>query len=316
MTERNKYYMKKKLLAAVLCICMVLSVSLTAFAQETDGTASSDSGDTSYEEQTPYLALGADLSDSQLETVLKFMNLTKEDLDDYQVVTVTNQEEHEYLDDYLDSSVIGTHALSSVLITQNDPGEGITITTYNINYCTVAMYQNALITAGLEDANIIVAGPFEISGTAALIGAVKAYSNMTGEEVDEDSLDTAVEELVTTGDIAEEVGETEEIADLMAYIKQTVIQQGLTSQSDIEAAIQQAAEEFGVELTQEQIDRISSLMQKISGLDIDTDALMNQAKDIFNKLEGMGLDLDSAQVKGFFGKLIDAILAFFESLFG
>jgi uncharacterized protein YpuA (DUF1002 family) len=229
---------------------------------------------------------------------------------------VTNQEEHEYLDDYLDSSVIGTHALSSVLITQNDPGEGITITTYNINYCTVAMYQNALITAGLEDANIIVAGPFEISGTAALIGAVKAYSNMTGEEVDEDSLDTAVEELVTTGDIAEEVGETEEIADLMAYIKQTVIQQGLTSQSDIEAAIQQAAEEFGVELTQEQIDRISSLMQKISGLDIDTDALMNQAKDIFNKLEGMGLDLDSAQVKGFFGKLIDAILAFFESLFG
>jgi uncharacterized protein YpuA (DUF1002 family) len=308
--------MKKKLLAAVLCICMILSVSLTAFAQETDGT-STESSDTGNEEQTPYLALGADLSDSQLETVLKFMNLTKDDLDKYQVVKVTNQEEHEYLDDYLDSSVIGTHALSSVLITPNNAGEGITITTYNINYCTVAMYQNALITAGIEDANIIVAGPFEISGTAALIGAVKAYSEMTGEEVDEDSLDTAVEELVTTGDIAEEVGgESEEITDLMAYVKQMVIEKGLTSTEDIEDAIREAAEKFDIDLTQEQIDRISSLMQKISGLDIDTDALMNQAKDIFNKLEDMGLELDSTQVKGFFGKLIDAILAFFESLFG
>jgi uncharacterized protein YpuA (DUF1002 family) len=179
------------------------------------------------------------------------------------------------------------------------------------------MYQNALITAGIEDANIIVAGPFEISGTAALIGAVKAYSEMTGEEVDEDSLDTAVEELVTTGDIAEEVGgDSEEITDLMAYVKQMVIEKGLTSTEDIEDAIREAAEKFDIDLTQEQIDRISSLMQKISGLDIDTDALMNQAKDIFNKLEDMGLELDSTQVKGFFGKLIDAILAFFESLLG
>lgn len=29
---------------------------------------------------------------------------------------VTNKDEHKYMDDYLDSSVIGTHALSSVLI--------------------------------------------------------------------------------------------------------------------------------------------------------------------------------------------------------
>ena len=45
------------------------------------------------------------------------------------VVKVTNKDEHKYLDDYLDSSVIGTHALSSVLIEKRDKGEGIDVTT-------------------------------------------------------------------------------------------------------------------------------------------------------------------------------------------
>ena len=37
------------------------------------------------------------------------------------------------------------------------------------------MYKNALVTAGIEDADIIVAGPKNISGTAALVGVFKAY---------------------------------------------------------------------------------------------------------------------------------------------
>ena len=74
-------------------------------------------------------------------------------------------------------------------------GSGIQISTKNISYCTVGMYKNALATAGLEDAEIIVAGPFPISGTAALIGALQAYSKMTGDEIKEESLDTAMNEL-------------------------------------------------------------------------------------------------------------------------
>lgn len=50
-------------------------------------------------------------------------------LDQYNIVTVTNADEHKYLDDYLDSSVIGTKALSSVLVEKRDKGEGIDVTT-------------------------------------------------------------------------------------------------------------------------------------------------------------------------------------------
>ena len=51
------------------------------------------------------------------------------------------------------------------------------------------MYKNALATAGVTDANIIVAGPFQLSGTAALVGIFKAYEEMTGDNLDEEVVD-------------------------------------------------------------------------------------------------------------------------------
>ena len=46
-----------------------------------------------------YLALGADLTASQKKKVLELLNL--DDNSDYKVITVTNKDEHEYLDSYL-----------------------------------------------------------------------------------------------------------------------------------------------------------------------------------------------------------------------
>ena len=63
------------------------------------------------------------------------------------------------------------------------------------------MYKNALATAGIADAKIIVAGPFPISGTAALVGTLKAYEEMTGKKLDDKVTDAAMDELVTTGEL-------------------------------------------------------------------------------------------------------------------
>ena len=63
------------------------------------------------------------------------------------------------------------------------------------------------LTAGIEDADITVAGPFSISGTAALVGAIKAYETMTGEEIDDENLDAANDELVLTGKLVEDIGD-------------------------------------------------------------------------------------------------------------
>ena len=101
----------------------------------------------------PFLAFGADLSTKEKAQVMKQFGITNEELADYQTITVTNKEEHQYLDEYLASKVIGTRALSSVMIEEADAGSGIEVETHNISFCSKEMYTNALVTAGISDSN-------------------------------------------------------------------------------------------------------------------------------------------------------------------
>ena len=130
-------------------------------------------------ELKPFLSLGADLTKEQRKTVLSLLDVRENELSDYEVIEITNQDEHDYLDDYLSASVIGTKALSSVRVEKVGEEKGIRVETKNITYCTSGMYTNALTTAGVTDAEVVVAGPFGISGTAALVGALQAYEKMT-----------------------------------------------------------------------------------------------------------------------------------------
>ena len=182
--------MKKRILMLLTALA-VMFVPCTALATEPDdgmGTQPEDEtpvvtdvSDVTVEESIvqnenkPFLALGKDLSEDQLNTVLGEMGILREDLDKYTVIYITNELEHQYLDSYIDPSVIGSYALSCVMVKENNEGTGIRVTTKNINYCTVNMYKNALLTAGIENADVLVVGPFPISGTAALIGAWNAY---------------------------------------------------------------------------------------------------------------------------------------------
>lgn len=263
----------------------------------------------------PYLALGADLTAEQQATVLGLMGIDPAKLSDYDVVQVTNAMEHEYLDAYLPSGTIGSRALSSVLIMEGKKGSGIQISIKNISYCTVGMYKSALATAGLEDAEIIVAGPFPISGTAALIGVLKAYSEMTGDEVKEDSLDAAMNEIVVTGQLADATGgDKAKAEELMAYLKQEVVKNDLKDDKSINEAIEQGCKEFDVQLTDDQKAKLLDVLKKISDLDLDWNTLKNQASDLYDRLDELGLLSNSgigAKLKSLFQSIID----FFKSLF-
>jgi len=186
-------------------------------------TAGSETNDkvTISKNDKPYLSLGADLTPDQRATVLGFMGIELTDLDKYDVVYVNNDEEHKYLDSYISKSEIGTRSLSSVLITEDKKGAGLSVSTHNINYCTVGMYKNALATAGIADAKIIVAGPFPISGTAALVGTLKAYEEMTGKKLDDKVTDAAMDELVTTGELNKSIdGDSQDIEAMIADPKE------------------------------------------------------------------------------------------------
>ncbi len=262
-------------------------------------------------EDKPYLALGANLTQEQQATVLQLLGINPAELSEYDVIYITNEEEHEYLGEYVAANKIGTRALSSVLIVKREQGNGINITTKNISYCTIGMYKNALITAGITDADIIVAGPFPISGTAALVGAMKAYSDMTGTEVSERSMDTALNELVLTGDIAETVGDSQKAEELVAYLKQEVIEKGLDSEKEIQGAIEKACGQFDITLSEEEIGELTGLLEKIGELDLDIDSIRDQAEELYEKLTSLDTKSIFDRVADFFRSVLD----FFKGLF-
>ena len=252
----------------------------------------------------PYLALGADLSESEKSTVLNLLGVDASQMDQYMVVTVTNADEHAYLDAYLDASVIGSRALSSVVVEKKEEGTGIKVKTSNISYCTTGMYQNALATAGLENAEVRVAGPFNISGTAALVGAMKAYGEMTGETINPENADAATEELVITSELGESLGEQEQAEALIGAVKDIIVAEEVEEPEKIEAVIDDTAKKMNIQLSEEDKAKIAGLMEKIGSLDLNVDALKEQAKDLYQKLEDMDIQISGEQVKGVLATII------------
>ena len=308
----------KKLIT--LLFSAVLLLSMPVMAAEVD-----QSRIVNIDASKSIIALGADLSAEQRATVLSLMDVTEADLANYQVVTITNDMEHQYLDAYMDASVIGSKSLSSVKITPAESGHGVLVTTKNINYCTTGMYRNALLTAGVSDADILVVGPTEISGTAALIGAIKGYEAMSGESVSDTTLDTAMNELITTGEIAMQDADSQDIEELIAFVKAKVAAGGLDSDDQIRSAIEEGEDKFGVTLTEDEINQIIAIMQKIDQLGLDPNVLVSQAEDLYSKfgkdfLKNLDTDAIAKEVaksaaSGFFAKIGDAIKGFFAGLF-
>lgn len=306
--------MKKRIMSFWLAVCMFFLLP-----------AMHVSADAYDAEDIPYLALGADLTNAQKTTVFHLLGVKEEEVDNYTVVTVTNEEEHEYLGEYLSNSVIGTKALSSVLVKKAAKDSGITVETHNINYCTDLMYCNALVTAGITDAEVVVAGPFSLTGTAALVGTIKAYAAMTGTEVSQKSIDAATDELVLTGELGEELedelGDSEEAkktaGELMALVKQKVVEESLTSQSEIADAVTEACKELDVSISEESKAKISSTMGKISKLDLNLNTLKTQAKDLYNKLAELDIDTQGLwdKICSFLKNAGEKIGSFFGGLF-
>ncbi|MFT3985718.1 MAG: DUF1002 domain-containing protein [Lachnospiraceae bacterium] len=341
----------KKLACLLLTLSMAFGMTLVVSASQTisfddagNGTVSDNAAQadaTTAQTAAPavtvtpnksYLALGSDLTQDQLATVLGLMGISAADLGNYNVVYVTNADEHSYLDQYISSGVIGTKSLSSVLVRPMESGHGVVVTTKNINYCTTNMYRNALITAGVQDADIMVVGPTQISGTAALIGALKAYEQMSGTAISETALDTALNELVATGELSETVGNNSEAEELISYIKAQIAANDLDTEEEIEAVIRQGMKDKNISLTEEEIQKIVDLMMKIKAMGIDFSVLAEQADDIYAKYKaqidagtfnindvdlndlGLGKVISNA-VGNFFKGIGDSIKSFFGTLF-
>lgn len=240
------------------------------------------------------VTLGANLSEDQKNSMYEYFGTSA---DQVETIEVTNADEREYMEGIATESQIGTRTYSCSYVEPTDSG-GIQVKVANLTFVTSSMIASTLLTSGMENCNVVAASPIEVSGTGALTGIMMAYETASGEELSEEQKEAAVEELVTTGDLADSVGQ-KEAADLMNDVKQDVIENGLTEEGEIQDSVQEAADSLSITLTDEQMAQIVSLMQTISQFDYDVNAL----KDTLDNLAGKD--------DGFFANLWNSITNFF-----
>ncbi len=248
------------------------------------------------------VTLGENLTTEQRDAMYKYFGTSA---DKVRTIIVTHSDEVKYMEGIATAEQIGNTTNSCAYVEPTNSG-GIKVKTANLNYVTSAMIASTLTTAGMENCNVIAACPFEVSGTGALTGIIMAYETASGEKLDEGKKEAAMEELITTGDLADSIG-SEEATQVIGEVKEEILDKGLTDADEIGDAVDSIAADHDVTLTDDQKQQIVSLMQKISQYDYDLDSI----KDTLNNLSGKVGGLESAwnSIKSFFVGSGDGILS-------
>ena len=171
---------------------------------------------------------------------------------------------------------------------------------------------NALATAGVKDAEVYVTAPFDVSGTAGLTGLIKAYELSTGDVIPEKNKQVANEEMVTTAKLAEQKGMSKDkAAALMTAIKEKLANANPKNDEDMKKIIQDAADQTGVKLSDQDIQELVNLFNKMKDLNINWNQVGDQlqkAKDTLNNI------LNSNDAKGLFAKIGGFLNSLFKTI--
>lgn len=256
------------------------------------------------------VSFGADLTSKQQGEILKEFGVSE---DEVNIIKVTIQDVKDHLEGIATDKQIGTNAISSAYVKLLPEGQGLQIDIHNITWVSNEMYANALVTAGVEDAEVKVAAPFNVTGTTALTGIMKAFEEAIGQKLTEEAKKTANEELVLTGDIGQEIGKND-ATKLIQDVKNQVIKQKIKSPEDIRNVINDIANQLDIKLSEEQINQILKLMEKISTLDLNVDKISKQLDKISNNLDIVKKTIDDN--RGAIQKILDAISSWLKAIFG
>ena len=254
--------------------------------------------------------IGANLTEEQISAVYSNFGVKRGDVTE---LRVTNADERKYLEGYVEDSVIGTNSISCVYIEELEAGEGLDVTTSNINWCTSQMYVSALATAGITDAKIIVAAPFEVSGTAALTGVYMAYEDITGETLDETAKLVSTQELTLTAELAEKIGSYDSV-EIVNELKLLLGETKNMTDEQLRREIESIASDLGVSLTDTQISQLISLCRSLEKLN--PEQLKEKVESVQNTIAKLGQAKET--VSNFFEgvkNVWNSIVDFFKGLF-
>lgn len=294
----------KHILTCILVfITVIASINTPVYAADSFGTVG-------------IVTIGSDLTAEQEEQMFEYFGVSR---DTVQILIVNNKDEHKYLDGIATSNQIGTHTYSCCYIQPTESG-GINVKTYNLNWVTDEMIKNALVTSGITNCNIVAASPIEVSGTGALTGVFKAYETVDGlGKLDSNKINAASEELVTTSEAAEDIGQ-QAASDMIESLKEEIITAKNNNQEvDIPSLVDKYILDKGLKLTPEHRQQIIDLLTKISDLDYDIDQIEAAYGKLKSAYDTTMKTLDETkekaeETKNFLDKIIDFFRGLFEKI--
>lgn len=265
----------KKILTLVCSLAILATSSKLAFADST----------------SEVITLGANLNNEQRQNILNYFGV---DQNNPNIIYVNNQQERKYLGGIAPEKQLGRVTMSSSYVVPTDSG-GINVKTSNITWVTSSMIASTLSTAGVENANVVAAAPFPVSGTGALTGIIIGFEKSTGDTLTEEKKKLANKELITTGNLANEIGQ-DKATGVINDAKKDVIKDDLTKEDDIRKSVEKAAKNYNVNLSTGDINIVVNLLKDISAQNYNyndmKDTLNNVTTNVVSNLKDAGENID------------------------
>ena len=289
---------KKKISSLLLAMTIVVSSVVPSFA---DGVR--------------VVTIGVNNTAEQRKKIFNYFGVKENEV---QVLEVNNKEEREYLGKVATEAQLGTKTYSCSYVEPTNRG-GINVKTANITWVTSSMVASTLSTAGMTNANAVIAAVFPVSGTGALTGVMKAFEDASGEKLDEDKKELASEELITTGDLGDKIGQ-DKATGVINDVKTEIIKNGTSDTTQIAQTINNITNNYNVTLTDAQIKQITDLMEKIAAQNYDYNSMkqtLNNVSDVVkDNLQEAGESVGNSGIIDSIGNFFSSIGDWFSNLFG
>ena len=121
---------------------------------------------------------------------------------------------------------------------------------------------------------------------------------MSGETVSEEAKEAATEELVTTGELSDDIG-SEDASQLVNELKLSIDDFKNMDDEQVKEEIKNIADGMNISLTDEQLDQLLDLVRSLENVDFS--GVMDELKNISNQFADLGI--------------WDKIVNFFKGLF-
>ncbi|MCB2354642.1 DUF1002 domain-containing protein [Clostridium estertheticum] len=260
-----------------------------------------------YADSYKSVTIGADLTNQQKQNMLKYFNV---DSNSASVVEVTSTEEKKYLGDTVSKGQLGNKSISCSYIEPTTTG-GLVVDTHNVTWVNASMIKNALITAGIENANVKVSAPFTVSGTAAMTGILKGFENSKdGKKLDENTKKTANEEVAVTGKLGEKIGQ-DKASGLINEVKSEVIKDKPKDEEGIKKIVNNVTDNYNYKLSKDDVNNIVGLMTNVNKLNLDYNKVKGQLEGVASTMKNT---LQSDKTKSWFAGVCASIGNFFKGI--